>query len=86
MSLCLLLATAWSAPSFSQGTPEQRAACTPDAFRLCSAFIPNADDIAICLRERSSELSDACRQVIQVEITQTRGARDARSTRKPTTR
>ncbi|TYL97736.1 hypothetical protein FXB40_07440 [Bradyrhizobium rifense] len=85
-SLCLLLATSWPAPSFSQGTPEQRAACTPDAFRLCSAFIPNADDIAICLRERSSELSDACRQVIQVEITQMPGARDTNSPRKRTTR
>ncbi|OSJ25701.1 hypothetical protein BSZ19_37785 [Bradyrhizobium japonicum] len=86
VSLCLLLATAWSAPSFSQGTPEQRAACTPDVFRLCSAFIPNADDITICLRERSSELSDTCRQVIQVDIPQIPGARDSNSTRKRPTR
>lgn len=70
MSLCLLLATAWPARSSSQGTAEQRQACTSDVFRLCSSFIPNADDIAACLRERSSELSDACRQVIQVGITQ----------------
>lgn len=86
VSQCLLLATAWPAPSFSQGTPEQRLACTPDVFRLCSAFIPNADDITICLRERNSELSDACRQVIQVEITQMPGTRDSNSTRKRTIR
>jgi len=86
VSQCLLLATAWPAPSFSQGTPEQRLACTPDVFRLCSAFIPNADDITICLRERNSELSDACRQVIQVEITQMPSVRDTNSTRKRTTR
>jgi hypothetical protein len=64
-SLCLLLAIARPVPSFSQGTPEQRAACTPDAFRLCSAFIPNADEIAACLRERSNELSDACRTALE---------------------
>jgi hypothetical protein len=55
-------------------------------FRLCSAFIPNADDITICLRERSSELSDTCRQVIQVDIPQIPGARDSNSTRKRPTR
>ena len=86
VSLCLLLATVWSAPSFSQGTPEQRAACTPDVFRFCSAFIPNADDITICLRERSAELSDTCRQVIQVDIPQIPGARDSNSARKRPTR
>ena len=25
----------------NRGTPEQRAACTPDAFRLCSGYIPD---------------------------------------------
>jgi hypothetical protein len=24
----------------NRGSPEQRAACAPDAFRLCSAYIP----------------------------------------------
>jgi hypothetical protein len=24
-----------------RGTPEQRAACAPDAFRLCSSYIPD---------------------------------------------
>jgi hypothetical protein len=65
VSLALLSATASPAASFSQGTPEQRMACTPDTLRLCSAFIPNADEITTCLRERSSELSDACRAAIE---------------------
>jgi hypothetical protein len=85
VSLCLLFVAAWPAPSFSQGTPEQRQACTPDVFRLCSAFIPSADDITTCLRERNSELSDACRQVIQVG-TQMPGAKDANSSRKRPTK
>jgi hypothetical protein len=61
----LLFATTLPAPSFSQGTAEQRVACTPDALRFCSAFIPNADEITICLREKRAELSDACRTVFE---------------------
>jgi hypothetical protein len=33
-------------------------ACMPDVLRLCSAFIPNADEITTCLREKDAELSD----------------------------
>ena len=49
---------------FAQATSEQRRACTPDALRLCSAFIPDADQITACLRQKNAELSDACRQFI----------------------
>ena len=48
----------------AQGTAEERRACTPDALRLCSAFIPDADQITACLRQKNAELSDVCRQVI----------------------
>ena len=47
----------------NRGTPEQQAACTPDAFRLCSSFIPDADKVESCLRRRKADLSDACRSV-----------------------
>jgi hypothetical protein len=70
LSLALLTATAAPARSFSQGTAEQRVACTPLVLRLCRAFIPDADKITACLRERSSELSDACRAAIEVETDQ----------------
>ena len=50
--LALLSATVSPAPSFSQGILEQRIACPPDVLRLCSAFIPNADEITTCFRER----------------------------------
>jgi hypothetical protein len=75
VSLALLSVTASPALS-SQGTREQRLACTPDALRLCSAFIPNADEITTCLRERNAELSDACRKAIQPEMTQIPGVSD----------
>jgi hypothetical protein len=32
-------------PAFAQGTEQQREACTPDAFRLCGQFIPDADRV-----------------------------------------
>jgi hypothetical protein len=49
----------------NRGTPEQQAACTPDAFRLCSSFIPDADKVESCLRQRKPDLSNACRAVFE---------------------
>jgi len=70
---CSLLALASGiaspATSIAQGTPEARQACTPEAFRLCSAHIPNADEVAACLRERNAELSDACRKFVAAGTT-----------------
>src|SRR5260370_31339151 len=70
VSLALLSATASPAPSFAQGTLEQRLACTPDALRLCNACIPNADEITICLREKNAELGDACRTAFEAGMSQ----------------
>jgi hypothetical protein len=84
--LGLLSATASSAPSFSQGTLEQRSACTPDVLRLCSAFIPNADEITICLGEKNAELSDACRTAFEAALNQPPGVSDGTGARKRTTR
>ncbi len=69
-------------PSFSQGTAEQRLACTPDVLRLCSAFIPNADEITSCLREMDAELSDACRTAIEVAMKQLPSVSDGTGARK----
>jgi hypothetical protein len=46
--------------AFAQGTDQQRDACTPDAFRLCGQFIPDADRVAACLRNAGPRLSPAC--------------------------
>jgi hypothetical protein len=85
VSLALLSATASPAPSLSQGTLEQRLACTPDVLRLCSAFIPNADEITICLRERNAELSDACRTAFEAGMKQPPNAGDSTQSPKRTT-
>ena len=76
VSLALLSTTASPALSVSQGTPEQRMACTPDVLRLCSAFIPNADDITTCLIEKGAALSDACRAVFKPVMNQQPGVND----------
>jgi hypothetical protein len=86
VSLALLSATASPALSFSQGTREQRLACTPDALRLCSAFIPNTDEITTCLREKNAELSDACRTAVEAGMKQLPGASESTGAPKRTER
>ncbi len=44
-------------------TAEQRAACTPDAFRLCASDMPNVSAITACMRKNRSSLSTACKAV-----------------------
>ena len=60
----LLCATAAAAQE-NRGTPEQRAACAPDAFRLCAGYIPDPTRVEQCLRQSKSDLSDACRSVFE---------------------
>ncbi|GLR83602.1 hypothetical protein GCM10007857_03120 [Bradyrhizobium iriomotense] len=78
LRLALLSVLATPLPSLAQGTSEERRACTPDVLRLCSAFIPDADDITTCLRQKQRELSDACRQVIGASAKPSDGGADAR--------
>lgn len=49
--------------AFAQGTEEEREACTPDVFRLCGKFIPDAGRIESCLRDAGPRLSPACHMV-----------------------
>lgn len=44
-------------------TAEQRAACTPDAFRLCASHIPNIPAITSCMKKNRENLSPACKAV-----------------------
>jgi len=60
----LLCATTASAQE-NRGTPEQRAACAPDAFRLCAGYIPDPTRVEQCLRQSKLDLSDACRLVFE---------------------
>jgi hypothetical protein len=60
----LLYATTVSAQE-NRGTSEQRAACAADAFRLCGNYIPDPTMVESCLRQKKSDLGDACRSVFE---------------------
>jgi len=55
----LLLVSLGSAAA--QGTPESREACTGDAMRLCSDFIPDVPKITKCMVAKYKQLSEPCR-------------------------
>src|SRR5215471_16607830 len=59
----LFCATTASAQD-NRGTPEQRAACAPDAFRNCAGYFPPTR-VEHCRRQNKSDLSDACRLVFE---------------------
>jgi hypothetical protein len=66
-----------SSQSLAQGSSEDRAACTPDVWRLCVSSIPSVSAIVACLNKDKSKLSPACRVVMNksggaVQTAQTR--------------
>jgi hypothetical protein len=71
-------------PSSAIGTEDQRAACTPDVFRLCSSEIPSVDRIVACLQREKPRLSDGCRAVFSSPA-RTETAHKSRSVGQPET-
>ncbi len=51
-------------PAAAQGTPEQRAACQDDAFRVCPDAIPDEARVRACFIKNRHRLSIACRRVM----------------------
>jgi hypothetical protein len=45
-------------------TQEQEAMCTNDAFRVCSAEIPDVERVTACMIRNKSQLSAGCRAVM----------------------
>jgi hypothetical protein len=81
-----VIAGAAVSPVFAddRGTMEQQMACTPDVWRLCSAFVPDRDNIIACLRQNTPQLSGACRAVFEPNGSAPgRDLRRARATRPP---
>ena len=69
--LGLMLATALSVslwPAASRAyTPEEQQACSGDAMRLCSAYVPDVDRITVCMIQNKSQLSPGCRVFFRPE-------------------
>lgn len=42
-------------------TADEQLACSSDAFRLCSAEIPDVDRVTVCMVRNMSQLSPGCR-------------------------
>ena len=78
-ALAVLLCATTASAQENRGTPEQRAACAPDAFRFCVGYIPDPTRVEYCLRQNMSDLSDACRSVFE----QSAGLSTSRSPREP---
>jgi hypothetical protein len=57
----LLLIGLHGANAQDQSSPEVRQACTPDAMRLCSDFIPDVPKITRCMMAKRAQLSRECR-------------------------
>jgi hypothetical protein len=47
-----------------QGTPEERAACSPDVKKYCEYALPDVMQVAQCLQANRARISPACRQVL----------------------
>ena len=61
---CALWVGHTPAAANSMGTPEERAACQPEVFRLCSEFIPDVPKITACLKREVRNLAPPCRAVM----------------------
>ena len=55
-----LMSASWPALA-QQWTPQQRAACEPDAMRLCQQYISDIGRVRACMSRYRRYLSPACR-------------------------
>ena len=62
--LALVSIAASAGAARAEATAAQRAACTPDVWRLCASEIPDVGAIKACLRRERVKLSAACRTVM----------------------
>jgi hypothetical protein len=83
-----MLAVALAAATFSTGafaqSSEEQQACMNDAFRVCSATIPDRNRTIACMVQNKSQLSAACQVVMDKyapggNVTQVASATPART-------
>ena len=70
-ALALAVAAAFSAVTSTSGfafSAEAQQMCTGDAFRLCSAEIPNIPKITACMMKQRASLSSGCRAVMDRDL------------------
>ena len=60
-------------PCLAQGdkyriTDAEKAACTPDAVRLCSQTYPDEDRLLACMKQNREALSQPCRVALDAGV------------------
>jgi hypothetical protein len=45
-------------------TVDVRQACTPDAMRLCSEFVPDEAKITVCMHKKYAQIGPECRSAM----------------------
>jgi hypothetical protein len=85
-ALAVLLCATTASAQENRGTPEQRAACAPDAIRFCVGYIPDPTRVEYCLRQNMSDLSDTCRAAGVLASISPQGMNPGRPTRPATSR
>jgi hypothetical protein len=70
-----LLMQPTSSHAYSQ---DEEAACSGDAFRLCSSEIPDVDRVTACMERKKSELSPECRVLFRPGYGEAASARAGR--------
>ena len=69
IAICLVIG-ATSASAEEQAVPaikvsaSDKAACMPDAVRLCRDAIPNVQNVLLCFGQNSDKISSRCRTVL----------------------
>ncbi|AMN44511.1 hypothetical protein [Rhodoplanes sp. Z2-YC6860] len=59
------LALLFAAAPASAQAPDAADRCTPDVMRLCSEFVPDADRIVVCLKQKRRQLSPSCSSALE---------------------
>lgn len=67
LGFAAIVSIASTSSSFAFSAEAQQM-CTGDAFRLCSAEIPNIPQITACMMKHRSDLSAGCRAVMDKDL------------------
>jgi hypothetical protein len=66
--LAIALSTSMISTQSFAFSAEVQSACYSDAFRLCSATIPNIPQTSACMRQHMAQLSPGCRSAVDKEL------------------
>jgi hypothetical protein len=65
IAICLVMGvTAASAEEAIKVSASAKAACMPDAMRLCRDAVPNVQNVLICFDQNRDKISNRCRTVL----------------------